>query len=135
MLTPPPSLPSALPHPIGPLLPPPSLSHHSLPLPEPKHPPSLGDEQAEQSNKGDKKTKARRVRVFMEDRNTLVLVFKSAQKFYVLERASSVPHDHEEGHQSTPLYALLTTNILGWVVTNMLATMGNDLSHLSHMFN
>lgn len=93
-----------------------SVAGVSIPLPDPPLAEGAGG-------------RAKAVRLVVQDHNTMVIHFPKIKKFYMLTRRTGGEEDHPP---STPIYALVTTNALTWVMSKMLEALGHDLSHLVH---
>ena len=78
---------------------------------------------------------SQRLRVFLEDLDTLLVLFADHKKFYVLKR--SVTRKGKQADYTTPIYAVITTNLLAWLVPKLMESLGVGIvqyeHHLAHI--
>jgi len=102
-----------------------SFAGISVPLPEPNFPIQHYHDPIDNKNEPQDAT------LLVEDRDHLTLFINHTRKFYVFERSAIAPHDPVgHRHEVVPISTLVSTNILGWLVANLLSTVQESL--LSH---
>ena len=78
---------------------------------------------------------SQRLRVFLEDLDTLLVLFADHKKFYVLKR--SLTRKSKQADYIIPIYAVLTTNLLAWLVPKIAESLGVGIvqyeHHLAHI--